>query len=42
MMFYDWHECVMSVPGTTNIPSANVLTFDIGDVLYCHCCEIWG
>ena len=34
MMFYDRSECVMSVLGTTKIPSAIVLTLGNKSVLY--------
>ena len=34
MMFYDWRECVMSVLGTTKIPSAIVLTLGNEVVLF--------
>ena len=36
-MFYDWREYVMSVLGTTNIPSATVLTLGnkVVGLLYC-------
>ena len=34
MMFYAWHERVVSVLGTTNIPSANVLALGNKHVLF--------
>ena len=35
MMFYDWHECVMSMLGTRNIPSAIVYAAHLAIQLYC-------